>query len=94
MQALPDPAVPAPPEPTHSSLGELGIICCKEQVATRDSVSYFLTEFYITLFTADPKRKYTELVGRIKMVLALSQERRQKMTKSSLKKPDPSQSQV
>lgn len=69
MQALPDPAVPVLPEPPHSNLGESGMMGYEEQVATRDSVSYFLTVFYLALFTADPKRKYRELVGRIKIVL-------------------------
>lgn len=87
MHALPQRAVSVPPV-LHSSLGEWGMIDYREQVATRDSVSYFLTKFYITLFTADPKKRQG-ISKREKNGPCLSQERWQKKLESSPKKPDP-----
>lgn len=62
MNALPDPGASVPPVLLHSSPGEWGMTDYREQVATRDSISYFLTKFYIALFTVDPKKKDRELV--------------------------------
>lgn len=83
MNALSDPGVSVPPVLLHSSPGEWGMTDYREQVATRDSISYFLTKFYIALFTVDPKKKDRELVRGKKSGPCLPQDRKKQLAEEA-----------
>lgn len=74
MHAPPDPAVSVPPVLLHSCLEEWGMKDYRKQMANVNSISYFLTKFYIDFFYCRSKEKRQGVSQRKKTLLVTRKE--------------------